>query len=80
MYAAFLRGQSLDRSFSCYILMTFTIVLIFYLHLFADDTNLFCKHKILPLYRQVLTGINNELSNVNSWLCANKLSLNIEKN
>ena len=45
-------------------------------HLFADDTNLFCKHKN-PLLLKV--NINNELSNVNSWLCANKLSLNIEK-
>ena len=45
---------------------------VFDFHLFADDTNLFCKHKNLTF--------NNELSHVNSWLCANKLSLNIEKN
>ena len=45
-------------------------------HLFADDKNFFCKHKN-PLLLKV--NINNELTNVNSWLCANKLSLNIEK-
>ena len=49
---------------------------VFYFHLFADDTNLFCKHKNLTFLQ---ASINNELSNVNSWLCANKLSLNIEK-
>ena len=45
-------------------------------HLFADDTNLFCKHKNLT---SLQASINSELSNVNSWLCANKLSLNIDK-
>ena len=50
---------------------------VFDFHLFADDTNLFCKHKNLT---SLQASINNELSNVNSWLCANKLSLNIEKN
>ena len=49
---------------------------VFDFHLFADDTNLFCKHKNLT---SLQATINNELSNVNSWLCANKLSLNIEK-
>ena len=50
---------------------------VFDFHLFADDTNLFCKHKNLTSLK---ASINNELSNNNSWLCANKLSLNIEKN
>ena len=37
-------------------------------HLLADDTNLFCKYKnTLPLKLK----INNELTNVNSWHCAN---------
>ena len=44
---------------------------VFDFHLFADDTNLFCKHKNLTSLQE---SINNELSNVNSWLCANKLS------
>ena len=45
-------------------------------HLFADDTNLFSKHKSLSSLEAI---INVELINVNSWLCANKLSLNVEK-
>ena len=45
-------------------------------HLFADDTNLFSKHKSLSSLQAI---INDELLNVNSRLCANKLSLNVEK-
>ena len=45
-------------------------------HLFADDTNLFFSHKNL----QIMEGIiNHELCNINTWLCSNKLLLNIEK-
>ena len=45
-------------------------------HLFADDSNLFysCRH-IDDLERT----LNSELLNINNWLFANKLSLNIEK-
>ena len=45
-------------------------------HLFADDSNLFYKNKYLNVLE---TTINNELSNVYTWICSNKLSLNIEK-
>ena len=45
-------------------------------HLFADDSNLFYKNKNLQVLEAI---INNELHRVNSWLCANKLLLNIEK-
>ena len=45
-------------------------------HLFADDTNLFCKHNNLT---SLQASINDKLSDVNAWLCANKLSLNVEK-
>ena len=45
-------------------------------HLFADDTNLFLKHKNINILE---SNLNNELSKVHSWLCANKLSLNINK-
>ena len=45
-------------------------------HLFADDANLFYKHKNLTTLQ---TNITTELANVNIWLCANKLSLNVEK-
>ena len=45
-------------------------------HLFADDSNLFYSNKSLLTLEAT---INNELLNVYSWLCANKLSLNIEK-
>ena len=45
-------------------------------HLFVDDCNLFYAHKSLL---ELETTVNNELLEVFSWLCANKLSLNIEK-
>ena len=43
-------------------------------HLFADDANLFFKHKDINLLE---SEINSELANVHIWLSANKLSLNI---
>ena len=46
------------------------------LHLFADDSNLFFTHKNLS---QLELIVNNDLSHVHTWLCANKLSLNIVK-
>ncbi len=45
-------------------------------HLFADDSNLFCSHRSLQSLETVL---NNQLCNINEWLCANKLSLNIDE-
>jgi len=49
---------------------------VFEFHLFADDSNLFCKNKKL---QELESTINNQLIFVNSWLCANKLSLNVDK-
>ena len=45
-------------------------------HRFADDANLFFKHKDLNILE---SEINGELEKVHLWLTANKLSLNIEK-
>ena len=45
-------------------------------HLFADDSNLFCQHKTLQALE---IKIDDQLHTVNEWLCANRLSLNIEK-
>ena len=45
-------------------------------HLFADDANLFYKHKNLKVLE---SKVNNELVNIHTWLSANKLSLNIDK-
>ena len=45
-------------------------------HLFADDANLFYKHKNLKVLD---SEVNNELVNIHMWLSANKLSLNIDK-
>jgi hypothetical protein len=45
-------------------------------HLFADDSNLFCSHKNL---QNLEITLNNQLCNIYKWLCANKLSLNIDK-
>ena len=45
-------------------------------HLFADDANLFNSHTRLQ-YLEL--NLNEQLSNVDVWLSANKLSLNIDK-
>jgi len=44
--------------------------------LFADDTNIFYSCRDL---NNLGTTLNNELDNVNRWLIANKLSINIKK-
>ena len=44
--------------------------------LFADDTNLFCSN--LNFHDLVCT-VNQELSKLCEWFCANKLSLNVKK-
>ena len=46
------------------------------LHLFADDSNLFYAHKNL---RSLEEHLNQQLINIHNWLCANKLSLNVDK-
>ena len=45
-------------------------------HLYADDSNLFCSHKSLQVLETIL---NDQLNSINEWLCANKLSLNVDK-
>ena len=45
-------------------------------HLFADDTSLFYSHENIDTIEAI---INSELSNVLTWLQANKLTLNIDK-
>ena len=45
-------------------------------HLFADDSNLFYSDKDLQHVEEI---VNRELGEINTWLCANKLSLNIDK-
>ena len=45
-------------------------------YLFADDSNLFCSHKNLQSLEQ---NLNMQLRKFNQCLCANKLSLNIDK-
>jgi len=45
-------------------------------HLFADDSNFFYKDKSLASLELI---INEQLNFVHTWLCANKLSLNIDK-
>ena len=49
---------------------------VFDIHPFADDSNLFSADKNL---RTLETTVNNQISCVFEWLCANKLSLNVEK-
>ena len=45
-------------------------------HLFADDSNLFYAHKNL---RSLEEHLNQQLINIHNWLCANKLSFNVDK-
>ena len=45
-------------------------------HLFADDANLFFQHRDIKMLESL---INSELEKILTWLCANKLSLNIDK-
>ena len=45
-------------------------------YLFADDANIFLKHKNINI---LVRNLNNKLCKVNSWLCANKLSLHMDK-
>lgn len=44
--------------------------------LYADDSTLFTSHRNL---HALLDIVNDNLINVNNWVCANKLTLNIEK-
>ena len=47
-----------------------------YCIIFADDTNVFIKHKN---YATMMDCLNNDLYNIAQWLKANKLILNIKK-
>ena len=45
--------------------------------LFADDTNLFSSDSNITV---LFEKANQELSQINDWFLANKLSLNVQKN
>ena len=51
---------------------------VFDFHLFADDSNLFYSDKDLQ-HLDLEETVNQELGEINTWLCANKLYLNIDK-
>ena len=44
--------------------------------MFADDTNLFYTHENIHC---LFSDVNKELTNINEWFVAKKLSLNVEK-
>ena len=44
--------------------------------MFADDTNLFYKHKDIKV---LFDTVNKELENINEWFISNRLSLNVKK-
>ena len=46
------------------------------LHLFADDSNFFFSNKNLA---SLESALNTEIQKIFTWLCINKLSLNVEK-
>ena len=49
---------------------------VFDLHRFADDSNLFLADSSLECSE---TRVNQELKHVHDWLCANRLSLHIDR-
>ena len=49
---------------------------LFAFYLFADDTSIILANNNL---KELESLVNRELGNVNEWLNANKLSLNIKK-
>ena len=69
------RAQSSDHSYSFCILMISSSLFAFYL--FADDTSIILENNNL---KELESLVNPEVDNVNEWLKANKLSLNIKKN
>ena len=70
--AACHKAQSSDHSYSYCTSMTS----LFAFYLFADDTSIIFVNNSLKEHE---TLVNHELGNVNEWLKANKLSLNIKK-
>ena len=46
------------------------------MHHFADDTNLFPTNKSVKNLNRL---VNHDMKQLNNWLSANKISLNIEK-
>ena len=44
--------------------------------LFADDTSIFYSHSDV---NHLTTVVNKELQNINTWMKANKLSVNVKK-
>ena len=48
----------------------------FHFHLFSDDSNRLYSDKDLQHFEET---VNQELGEINTWLCANKLTLNIVK-
>jgi len=44
--------------------------------MFADDTNMFIKGKQMS---DITASVNKKLTKVNTWFCANLLSLNVKK-
>ena len=49
---------------------------LFDFHLFADDANLFYENRNLIA---LATNVNIELQKVHTWLCANRVSLHVDK-
>ena len=50
-----------------------------FIYYLADDANLFCEHKGLQILQNSIINLVNELIITHTWLCANKLPLNVEK-
>ena len=69
------KGQSCGQLFLIYINDLSSASDMFSILMYADDTTLFCNFDN-NCYEEV---INVEVNNVYSWLCSNRLSLNVGK-
>ena len=76
--AACHKAQSSDHSYSNFTSMisTNSSSSLFAFYLFADDTSIILANNNL---KELESLVNRELGNVNEWLNAKKLSLNIKK-
>ena len=71
------KAQSSEHSYSyCMINDIYKSSSLFAFYLFADDTSIILADNNL---KELETLVNRELGNVNEWLKANKLSLNIKQ-
>ena len=71
-FVCYLSNQYINQSF----VLSPRVQFLFDFHLFADDSNLFLADSFLECLE---TRVNQEFQNVHYWLCASRLSLNVDE-